>query len=179
MTEQYANFNHNPNQTEDSVQIEVIKLGERKRQIIASVNIPKSVEVVWRVITDYEGLSDFIPNLAASRKLEHPSGGIRLEQIGAQRLLNFNFSARVIIDLEEHYPKEIKFSLVEGDLKEYHGSWLLQPYTHSCGSGTKLCYTVCVVPKRIMPVNIIERRLSQDLQVNLLAIKQKLDSYSS
>lgn len=174
MTEPSPNSNQPSPELDDAVQIEVIELAPRKRQIIASVNISQPVESVWETITNYEALSDFIPNLASSRKLDHPTGGIRLEQVGSQRLLNFNFSARVVIDLEEYYPKEIKFSLVEGDLKEYHGSWQLQPYTNDCGSGTNLCYLVYIVPKRLMPVNVIERRLSQDLQTNLLAIRNKL-----
>ncbi|MCX7595873.1 MAG: cyclase, partial [Fischerella sp.] len=36
-------------------------------------------------------------------------------------------------------------------------------------------YTVKVWPKRTMPGRIIERRLAKDLQLNLLAIRQRLE----
>ena len=81
------------------VEVKIEKIAERKRQITAKIQIPQSsVEHVWKVLTDYEALAEFIPNLAKSRRLEHPTGGIRLEQVGSQRLLNFKFCARVVLD---------------------------------------------------------------------------------
>ena len=157
-----------------TVEVQTEPLAERQRQISAQIAIPHPVEHVWQVLTDYEALADFIPNLAKSRLLEHPTGGIRLEQVGIQRLLRFNFSARVILDLEEKFPQEIHFSLVEGDLKDYSGSWRLEPDL-SQEHLTNLHYTARVWPKRATPVAIIERRLCNDLRLNLLAIRQRTD----
>ncbi|MCJ8280195.1 MAG: SRPBCC family protein, partial [Rivularia sp. ALOHA_DT_140] len=102
----------NPNL--QAVTVEVEKITERQRQITAKIQIPHPVEKVWQVLTDYQALPDFVPSLSSSKKLEHPSGGIRLEQIGSQRLLKLNFSARVVLDLEESFPNEISFQMVEG-----------------------------------------------------------------
>ncbi|WP_413198944.1 SRPBCC family protein [Nostoc piscinale] len=157
------------------VVVQIEKIAERKRQISATIHIPHPVERIWQVLTDYEALVDFIPNLAKSHLLEHPNGGIRLEQVGSQRLLNFNFCARVVLDLEEHFPKEISFSMVEGDFKGFSGSWSLEPISVDGTMGTSLCYTIQVWPKLTMPVTIIERRLSKDLQLNLLAIYQRVE----
>lgn len=159
-----------------AVKVEIEKIADRQRQITAKIHISQPPEVVWKVLTNYEGLPDFIPNLAKSQLQTHPNGGIRLEQVGSQRLLNFNFSARVVLDLEEHYPKEINFQMVEGDFKDFSGSWQLQSCLIDNQAGTQLCYTITVHPKRIMPVGIIERRLSNDLQVNLLAIQKRVET---
>lgn len=176
MTEQ-----HYPNpvistDTDDlAVEVQTETVAERQRQITAKIQVSHPVEQVWQVLTNYEALADFIPNLAKSRRLEHPTGGIRLEQVGTQRLLRFNFSARVVLDLEEKFPYEIKFNLVEGDLKAYFGSWRLESYSLPEQTGTILCYSVCVCPKRTTPVAIIERRLCSDLRFNLLAIRQRVE----
>lgn len=159
---------------EPSVEIQIEKIAERQRQITAKIQIPQPVEQIWKVLTDYEALVDFIPNLAKSRILEHPHGGIRLEQVGSQRLLNFNFCARVVLDLQEYFPKEIKFCMVEGDFKGFSGSWCLEPYSYGEIIGTNLCYTIQVWPKLTMPITIIENRLSKDLQLNLLAVYQRV-----
>ena len=159
-----------------NVTVTVEKIAERQRQITAKIQIPHPVERIWKVLTNYEALPDFIPNLSKSSLLEHPQGGIRLEQIGSQRLLKFNFCARVVLDLEECFPKEINFSMVEGDFKGFSGSWCLEPYSEGEDSGTTLCYTIQVWPKLTMPITIIERRLSNDLRINLLAIHQRLES---
>jgi ribosome-associated toxin RatA of RatAB toxin-antitoxin module len=161
------------------VEVKIEKIAERQRQISAKVQIPQSVEQIWKVLTDYEALPDFLPNLAKSRLIEHPSGGIRLEQVGSQRLLNFNFCARVVLDLEECFPKEINFRMVEGDFKGFSGSWCLEPYSFGEYIGTNLCYTIQVWPKLTMPVGIIENRLSKDLRLNLLAIHQRVEELAS
>ncbi len=159
-----------------TVEVQVAQLSQRQRQISAKIPIFQAVEPIWQVLTDYEALADFIPNLSTSQRLEHPTGGIRLEQVGTQRLLSLNFSARVVLDLEEKFPHEINFNLVEGDLKAFSGSWRLQPNNRSQQAVTNLFYTVCVLPKRTMPVSIIERRLSNDLRLNLLAIRQRVNN---
>ncbi|BAY90541.1 MULTISPECIES: SRPBCC family protein [unclassified Tolypothrix] len=164
---------------EPSVDIQIEKIAERQRQITANIQIPQPIEKIWKVLTDYEALVDFIPNLAKSRRLEHPDGGIRLEQVGSQRLLNFNFCARVVLDLEEYFPKEINFRMVEGDFKGFSGSWRLEPYPCGDVMGTNLCYTIEVWPKLTMPVTIIENRLSKDLQSNLLAVYQRVQQLSN
>ncbi|MBE9190036.1 SRPBCC family protein [Gloeocapsopsis crepidinum LEGE 06123] len=157
-----------------AVEVRTERLAERHRRISARIQIPHSIEQVWQVLTDYETLADFIPNLARSHRLEHPTGGIRLEQVGTQRLLNFNFSARVILDLEEKFPQEINFQMVEGDFKDFSGSWCLEPCLVANQAGTALEYIVRVLPKRTMPISIIERRLSRDMQTNLIAIHQRV-----
>ncbi|MFN6565333.1 MAG: SRPBCC family protein [Nostoc sp. ChiSLP01] len=161
------------------VEVQIDKLAQRQRQISAKVQIPQPVEQIWKVLTDYEALADFIPNLAKSRLMEHPDGGIRVEQIGSQRFLNFNFCARVVLDLEEYFPKEINFRMVEGDFKGFSGSWCLEPYSLGEHIGTNLCYTIQVWPKLTMPVSIIENRLSKDLRLNLMAIYQRVEELAS
>lgn len=155
------------------VEVQTEPVAERQRQITAKIQISHPVEQVWQVLTDYEALAEFIPNLAQSRLLKHPTGGIRLEQVGSQRFLRLNFSARVVLDLEEKFPDQINFQMVEGDLKAFFGNWRLEPYAHSGKTGTILYYSVRVWPKRTMPVAIIESRLSSDLRLNLLAIRQR------
>lgn len=159
----------------DTVEVQIEQIAQRTRKISAKLSIPHAIEPIWRVLTNYEALADFIPNLAVSRRLEHPTGGIRIEQVGTQRLLRFNFSARVVLDLEEKFPHEINFNLVEGDLKAFSGAWQLESGEQADNVATNLCYTVCVLPKRTMPVAIIERRLSNDLRLNLLAIRQRVN----
>lgn len=152
------------------VSIKTEKLAPRQRQIIASVAVPRSLEQVWKVLTDYEKLADFVPNLTKSRVLSSPDGGIRLEQIGAQCFLNFKFCARVILDMTEVFPQEIGFSMVEGDFKKFMGKWALQPAVLGGQSATLLSYELVVQPPLAMPVQLIEHHICHNLTQNLLAI---------
>jgi ribosome-associated toxin RatA of RatAB toxin-antitoxin module len=157
----------------EDVEVETERLDGRQRRISAKVQIPYPVEQVWQILTDYEKLADFIPNLSKSRQIPHPQGGIRLEQVGTQCLLNFKFCARVVLDMVESFPQRLDFKMVEGDFKTFSGSWQLQPITLGDKTGTELCYSVLVLPRMAMPVGMIERRLSTNLAVNLVAIRER------
>lgn len=131
------------------VAISTQKLAGRQRRIRASIQIPFELKQVWQVITDYDRLADFIPNLTQSQRLPHPAGGIRLEQVGSQCFLNIKFCARVVLDMVERFPQELGFSMVEGDFRQFEGVWRLEPIAN--GSGTQLIYDLLVLPPRVMP----------------------------
>ena len=150
----------------------------RQRKIAAGVFIPCGAEQVWQVLTDYDRLADFIPNLARSRRIDHPEGKIQVEQVGSECLLKMKFCARVVLEMVEQFPHQIEFKMVEGDFKAFSGNWSLQPieFKEKSGdlrSGTRLDYTAVIWPGRLMPVGMIERRLSQNLRINLAAIHHR------
>ncbi|PSB05239.1 SRPBCC family protein [Merismopedia glauca] len=155
------------------VSLKTEQLEGRKRRLTACIDIPHPVGQVWQVLSDYEALSEFIPNLAKSKLIERPDGGIRLEQVGSQKVLRLKFSARVVLDLEETFPHTINFQMVEGDFKSFAGSWNLEPINNSNSPQTHLCYILEVTPKLTMPVGFIESRIRKDLPANLLAIRQR------
>lgn len=158
------------------VQIQTEQLEGRQRRISATIHIPQPSEKVWQILTDYDRLADFIPNLAKSRRIEHPNGGIRIEQVGTESLLRLKFCARVVLDMVEQFPHRLDFRMVEGDFKTFMGSWELQPVPLNGQPGTDLSYTVVVLPPRTMPIGLIERRLSRGLVLNLTAIRQRANT---
>lgn len=157
----------------DEVSIETEEIAKRQRRITSQIAIAHPRESIWQVLTDYESLPEFIPNLEKSQRLEHPEQEekVRLEQVGKQRFMKMNFSARVVLDLTEIPPERIDFEMVEGDFKAFSGYWALQPNENA----TALIYSIFVWPIRTMPVTLIERRLSQDLSLNLVAIRQRVN----
>lgn len=160
------------------VDVKAERADGRRRQIMARIQIPYPVDHVWKILTDYEHLADFIPNLAKSRLIEHPQGGIRLEQVGSQSFLKLKFCARVVLDMVEQFPHQIDFRMVEGDFKEFVGSWTLQPQAVNGQNGTELQYVVKILPPLTMPVGMIERCLSHSLAMNLAAIRQRAETLS-
>lgn len=153
------------------VEISTEKLAGRQRRIMAAIQIPCSLGQVWQVLTDYEHLADFIPNLTQSRRLPHPTGGIRLEQVGAQCFLNIKFCARVVLDMVERFPQEVGFSMVEGDFRQFEGTWRLEEMPES--QTTRLTYELKVLPPRVMPVGLIEQHIRFNLADNLTAIRDR------
>jgi ribosome-associated toxin RatA of RatAB toxin-antitoxin module len=152
------------------VVIQTAKLGGQQRHIQAFTEIPATVDQVWQVLTDYDNLASFIPNLSHSQRLPHPDGGIRLEQIGSQCFLHIKFCARVVLDMVESFPRELRFAMVEGDFRQFEGKWTLEPGQTDQGSVVHLGYDLVIRPPRAMPVALIERHIRHDLTCNLQAI---------
>src|SRR4051812_9773717 len=53
----------------ESVNVEVEMLGE-VIVVTASVSVPAAPEQAWTVLTDYDHMTDFLPNLDFSKRLE-------------------------------------------------------------------------------------------------------------
>jgi ribosome-associated toxin RatA of RatAB toxin-antitoxin module len=153
------------------VEISTEKRPTKERRILATVNIPQPIEQVWQVITDYEHLADFVPNLTSSKRLPDSTGRIRLEQIGSQCFLKFKFCARVVLHMSENFPHELGFTMEEGDFRKFEGAWKLQ--TSDDAQSTQLSYDLCVKPPRAMPAALIEHHICHNLTLNLLAIRQR------
>ena len=59
--------------------------------------------------------------------------------------------------------------MLKGDFRRFEGSWRLQ----SVPDETLVLYELTVQGCMGMPVGLIEQRLSQDLNANLLAVEQE------
>jgi len=147
------------------------KINKNTFHIYGHVSIPRSSEQVWQVLTDYQTLPDFIPNLLITRCLPHPTSGIRLEHIGVKSFFNFRLSLRVVIDLVENCPDQIAFDMVEGDFRTLSGKCWLKPFSLH---GTYLYYSVEVIPNLTIPLVLFNKLIQMDLPVNLLAISQRV-----
>lgn len=160
----------------ERIEIATEPLGQRSRRITAEIWLPHSLEQIWQLLTDYDHLADFIPNLDQSRILASPDAHTtRIEQIGAECFLAIRFCARVVLDMAESFPHRIDFQMVEGDFRSFSGSWNLQPQEQAGQAGTHLRYVVQIEPTRLMPIGLIERHLSKNLMLNLAAIRQQAD----
>jgi ribosome-associated toxin RatA of RatAB toxin-antitoxin module len=147
---------------------------KRTRRISAEIWLPHALDDIWQLLTDYDRLAEFIPNLDQSRVIPSPDASTtRIEQIGAECFMTIRFCARVVLDMAESFPHRIDFQMVEGDFRNFAGSWQLQPHTREGQPGTQLCYTVQVEPTRLMPIGLIERHLRKNLAVNLAAIRHQ------
>ena len=71
------------------------------RRITASIVIDRPVKDVWSILTDYNNLSIHVPNLVKSYLVSSPTGGIRLFQEGAQKIIGFDFRASLVMDMFE------------------------------------------------------------------------------
>ena len=148
------------------------KLSGGTRRLAAQLTTSASFDSLWNVLTDYDRLNLFIPNLLSSKKIYQNNNNVHLKQVGAQDFLGMKFSAEVTIDLfEEKELGLLKFNLIKGDFRKFEGSWKIQNIKNT--SKNSLIYDLTVQGCQWMPIGMIEKRLKKDLSENLLAVDRQ------
>ena len=147
------------------------------RRLAAQLTTFLDFDSLWKVLTDYNRLSDFIPNLLSSEVLLKADNHVHLKQVGSQEFLGLNFSAEVCIKLiEEKENGVIRFSLIKGDFRRFEGSWQIS--TSPFNQGCALTYELIVQGCFGMPVALIEKHLKKNLTTNLLAVEKAASEIS-
>ena len=148
------------------------KLSGGTRRLAAQLTTSASLDSLWNVLTDYDRLNLYIPNLLSSKKIFQRKNNVHLKQVGAQDFLGMKFSAEVTIDLYEQRELGIlSFSLIRGDFRKFEGSWKIQEIKDT--SKNSLIYELTVQGCQWMPIGMIEKRLKKDLSENLIAVERQ------
>ena len=148
------------------------KLSGGTRRLAAQLTTTASLDSLWNVLTDYDRLNLYIPNLLSSKKIYQNKNNVHLKQVGAQDFLGMKFSAEVTIDLFENKELGIlNFTLIKGDFRKFEGSWKIQSIKNT--SKNSLIYDLTVQGCQWMPIGMIEKRLKKDLSENLLAVDRQ------
>ncbi|XP_026663335.2 uncharacterized protein LOC113463225 isoform X1 [Phoenix dactylifera] len=176
-----------------SFEIEIEKLEKKNgRRIRARIRVEADLETVWSVLTDYDGLADFIPNLAVSQLIEKKDKFARLYQVGQQDLaLGLKFNANGVLDCYERdleilpfgRRRDIEFKMVEGDFHTFEGKWSIEQIDNDMckdeetmegkGFQTTLLYFVELEPKLWIPVRLLEGRVCREIKINLQCIREE------
>ena len=151
------------------------KLSGGTRRLAAQLTTSASLDSLWNVLTDYDRLNLYIPNLLSSKKIYQNKNNVHLKQVGAQDFLGMKFSAEVTIDLfEDKKLGLLKFKLIKGDFRKFEGSWKIKQIKNT--SKNSLIYDLTVQGCQWMPIGMIEKRLKNDLSENLKAVDRQAKS---
>ena len=148
------------------------KLSDGARRLAAQLTTTASFSSLWSVLTDYDRLNLFIPNLLSSKKIFRNETNLHVRQVGSQDFLGLKFSAEVLLDLyEEKDNGLIKFNLIKGDFRKFEGYWKIHSIANS--GQNSLIYDLTVKGCQWMPIGMIEKRLKRDLSDNLIAVERR------
>ncbi|MEB3321294.1 MAG: SRPBCC family protein [Synechococcaceae cyanobacterium] len=146
------------------------RLPQGMRRLAVQLRLDLHPDWLWGVLTDYDQLDRFIPNLASSRELWRRGNRVAVEQVGTQQFCGLRFSARVELELcEERELGELRFRMLAGDFRCFEGSWKVGTDPTS----SWLLYDLTVQGKPGMPIGLIEQRLQQDLASNVRGVQQE------
>jgi ribosome-associated toxin RatA of RatAB toxin-antitoxin module len=127
--------------------------------VTASAQMQVDPRTVWNVISDYDHLAEFIPDMRSSRAIRRDGNQVLVEQTGGFGFLFFRQHVEVKLAVVEFPLQRIVAHAVDGNLREMDGRYELQ----SLPAGTiRLSYFGRLVPDFPVPPivgNIMVRRL--------------------
>ena len=101
--------------------------------------------LVRQVLTDYEHLADFVPDMHRSHIVStHP---LQVEQLGTASFLIFSFPLRVVLEIEDQQDGRLQFHSVAGNLHDMRGSYHIK----ATPEGTLLRYEASFKPDFQVP----------------------------
>ena len=85
------------------------------------------MDVVWRTLTDYERLPEFIPGLENSRIITRNGAQVLVAQTGSARFLFLTVPIAVMLESTERPPHVVEVRRVSGSIRHLHGRYEARP----------------------------------------------------
>lgn len=138
--------------------------------IDAEMLVPADAKTAWTVLTDYDNLARFVPEMKSSRITSAPGQPKRLEQRGKSGMLSFFTPEFIVFHLDETPHERIRFNKVSGDVKSMRGEWLIV----GDGNPVRVFYRARIVPKVPLPPLLGTTMIELDVESKLAAIRREI-----
>ena len=156
------------------ITVAVKRLGFNQVRITGQAIVQQPSAVVWRVLTNYDHLHEFIPGLLESRVVAQSPTRL-FYQRGQGRWWIFSHTVEVTFEIEELPEQEIRFHAISGDFVQHDGAWRLE----STDAGVRILYDATIHPRFFLPPILGRRLLKQQLRESLQAIVERVESVSA
>jgi len=127
--------------------LDVSRSGDRI-VVIATAEVPADDATTWEVLTAYDRLADFIPDMSASRTLEREGPDALVLQTGRASFGPFKRDFSLTLAVHEVWQQAVTARAVGGDFTHFESSYRL----HSDGAGhTRIEYSAVIEPRAGVP----------------------------
>jgi len=128
--------------------------------VTARFDVPQSAPTAHAVLTDYEQIPRFMPDVKRSIVRERFPDGVIVEQEAVAHMMMF--SRRIYLLLHVHMTdRAIRFHDSSGrSFEQYEGAWQLAPQM----GGTSITYELTARPSFDVPEFLLKRLLKRDAQ---------------
>lgn len=136
-------------QPEDNVAVNVVEEGRGVYTLKGSFTVPTGTSSVWKVLTDYGQLGEFIPSVRSSIVKKEGSESILVSQETTSYFLTIPKKTRVLLQVQEDPGSRIDFTdVAQQDFEHFKGSWQVE----KTAAGTRVEYEANAKPKIYLPI---------------------------
>ena len=142
----------------------------------ATAPVAADVETAWQVLTDYNHLAEFVPDMKSSHVVSVAGEPLHVEQKGETGFLFFNRDFEVVLEVEEMPPKRLKFRATGGDMKHMQGEWRIRADADS----VNIEYEAEIEPDFWVPPLVGTALMRRDIRGNIEGvIREMLRRYAA
>lgn len=127
-------------------------------RVTAEFTVPAAREAVTAVLTDYERIPEFMPDVKSSQVLERTESGLVVEQEAAAKFMMFSKRIHLVLEVGEGGGVITFRDRCGKSFEKYEGAWRLS----ASGSTTTVRYELTAKPSFEVPGFILKRLLRRD-----------------
>jgi ribosome-associated toxin RatA of RatAB toxin-antitoxin module len=143
-------------------------------EVDATGTVQAPPAIVWKVLTTYERMDEFVPDLESCKVLSRNGNEVIVEQFGTARFLFMSRSIHLIVRATETPMTSIDIALISGDMKHYESHWELIPVPET--GGTRIVYSGKLAPNFYVPGILGAKMIRGDIERMMGAVLTRLDS---
>jgi len=146
-------------------------------EVNASGTVQAPLPTVWKVLTSYDRMEEFVPDMASCHVLSRNGNEVIIEQFGTARFLFMSRSIHLIVRATEQPMQSIDIALISGDMKHYEARWELVPVPET--GGTRVLYTGRLVPNFYVPGILGTNIIRGDIERMMGAVLAHVDKQNT
>jgi ribosome-associated toxin RatA of RatAB toxin-antitoxin module len=139
-----------PNKVEVSVK-QLMKNEQPMFEVNATGFVRATQQQAWQVLTDYERLHEFVPDLRSSALLSRDGHEVVVEQRSQSGFLFLSQTIHMIVRVKEQPYSVIDVALISGDMRDYSAHWELLPSAQNGIDGTHVTFEGMMEPAFFVP----------------------------
>jgi ribosome-associated toxin RatA of RatAB toxin-antitoxin module len=141
-------------------------------EVDASATVQAPLTSVWKILTDYERMSEFVPDLTSVRIVSRIGNQVVIEQFGNARFLFLSRPIHLLVNVTETPMSVIDIALLSGDMHHYEAHWKLVPSS----DGLRIVYRGQLAPNFYVPALFGVAMVRGDIRRMMQAVLARLDN---
>lgn len=132
----------------------------------------------WRVLTDYERLDEFVPDLVSSKVLSRNRHEALVEQKSRTGFWLLSLTVCIVVRIEERPQSSLVVERISGDMRHYAGQWTLEADAQAGEEGTRITFCGEIAPDFPLPPLIGDAMVQLNMQRMVEAVVAEIERRS-
>lgn len=153
----------------------VRKNGQSFFEVQAAGIARATLQQAWNVLTDYERLDEFVPDLVSSKILSRDTNEAIIEQKSQTAVLFLVHTVRMVVRIEEQPYSMLNVERLSGDMRHYRARWELEPVAQPGDDGTRIALLGAMEPDFPLPPIVGDALIQANVKSMVEAVIREIE----